>query len=631
MKIKLDTGQTFEGFGDTTLLAVLQRNNVWLTASCGGKGVCGKCKVKILEGKVVAPSGHGKISEADLQSGYVLACKVYPQSDILVAIPLKSRLVVGDKIAQGKAEEMQRLFKSLCLPIEPLTKRLHLTIAPPSLTNNTADLDRLRHALAEHGLEGMCFSHDFVLSLPDALRQQAWDVGLIYTEQEGALPQAIALAKNTSRNFGLAIDIGTTTLVVSLVNLETAEILDTGSTYNSQMRYGDDVITRIVHAVEGGGLSELQKAVVSDINTITQTILNKHQIEPNEVSSVSIAGNTVMTQLFWGINPAFIREEPYIPTVNKFPIWQAKNAGLNINPQAPVFSSPCMASYVGGDITAGILATGMHKRSEIALFMDIGTNGEIAIGNSDWIMTAACSAGPCFEGSGIHSGMRATPGAIEAVSIDKTTKKPLIKVIAGESSSVSPLGICGSGMIDALCEMFLNGIIDPKGKLIAGSSPNVIEGEHALEFVLYEDSLRRIVLTEPDIDNLIRAKSAIYSGICTLLTEAGLELEAIDRVYIAGGFGGYLNIQKAIVLGMLPDMPLEKFEYKGNTSLIGAYLSLVSSSLRKELDEIASKMTYIELSVSSRFMDEYVSSLFLPHTDINRFPTVKQLLTSSNA
>jgi len=284
---------------------------------------------------------------------------------------------------------------------------------------------------------------------------------------------------------------------------------------------------------------------------------------------------------------------------------------------------PCVASYVGGDIVAGVLASRMHRKSEIALFMDIGTNGEIVVGNSEWLVTAACSAGPCFEGSGIKHGMRATEGAVESMKIDPETFEPTLGVIG----HTAPVGICGSGMIDAIAEMFLKGIIDRKGKFVKGLKTNRIrDGFEGLEFVFFKDESREVVLAEVDVENILRSKAAIYAGVSVLLKEVGFGLDAIERVYIAGGFGNYLDIDKAIILGMLPDLPREKFSFLGNASITGAYLCLLSKELRQEAGIIASKMTYIELSISRSFMDEYMSALFLPHTHMRLFPSVKNLL-----
>ncbi|HDZ84649.1 MAG TPA: DUF4445 domain-containing protein, partial [Nitrospirae bacterium] len=296
---------------------------------------------------------------------------------------------------------------------------------------------------------------------------------------------------------------------------------------------------------------------------------------------------------------------------------------IDVNSKVPVYSFPCVGSYVGGDIVSGVLATRMHKNKDLCIFIDIGTNGEIVIGNSEWLMAAACSAGPCFEGSGIKHGMRATEGAIENVKIYPGTFDVEIKVIGGNTK---PVGICGSGMIDAIADMFLTGILNQKGKMQKEVSDRIRDGEDGLEFVVHYRKNKDIVLTEPDIENIIRAKAAIYAGFSTLLKEVDSSFDDVQKVYIAGGFGKFLSIEKAIILGMLPDMPREKFEYMGNTSVTGTYLCMLSRKLRAEAEKISKDMTYVELSVNNSFMDEYVSGMFIPHTNIDAFPTVKILM-----
>jgi len=590
-------------------------------SSCGGKGTCGKCKVKVLAGGVEA-RGHGKLTPADREAGFVLACRSYSRGDLSIEIPETSRLVVGDRIAAAKAADLMGLMGSIGACINPVLKTVSLHLEPPTLHDNTSDLERLRRALEEQGVTGVRFSHGFVLSMASALREHGWRVTLGYTDG----PEAVFISpENGNRRFGLAVDIGTTTVVAYLVDLADGKPVEVGSTYNSQMRWGDDVITRIVHATEGGGLKELREAVVDDINGLLSAMLGRHGVRPEEVQSATVAGNTTMTHLFWGLDPGYIREEPYIPTLNAFPLWKAGTAKLGVNPQAPVYTLPCVASYVGGDIVAGVLASRMHRREEIALFMDIGTNGEIAVGNNEWLVTAACSAGPCFEGSGIRHGMRATEGAVEKVGIHRETHEPTISVIGGGR----PLGICGSGMIDAVSEMFLTGVIDQKGNFAhPARTPRVREGADGMEYVFHEEDGHAVALTQPDVENIMRAKAAIYAGVSLLLKEVGFSPPDIQRVYIAGGFGNYLDAEKAIILGMLPDLPLERFSFLGNTSAAGAYLALLCEDMRREAEAIASRMTYIELSVSRGFMDEYLSAMFLPHTDIGQFPTVSKLLSA---
>jgi uncharacterized 2Fe-2S/4Fe-4S cluster protein (DUF4445 family) len=626
MTISLTSDETIPAREGETLYISLKKAGVYLVASCGGKGACGKCRVKVLEGGHEALS-YGKLTAREKEEGMVLACRTVPKGDVLVDIPKESRLVVGDKIAIAKTRDLVQYLTSYGVAINPPIKRVSLELPPPTISDNISDLERMRRALEGKGLGNMRFSHAFVASMGRTLRNAGWKADLTYVPGSGVTGEAIFIssAGYCSRRYGICVDIGTTTVVVYLVDLLNGEILDIGSTYNSQMRYGDDVITRVVYATEGGGLHELRDAVLADINTIIRSLMERHEVEVCEVDSATIAGNTIMEHLFWGLDPGSIREEPYIPALNVFPMWKGGTAKLAINPQAPVYTVPSIASYVGGDIVAGVLASKMHRKPEIALFMDIGTNGEIVIGNNEWLMTAACSAGPCFEGSGIRCGMRATAGAIEAVKIDPATCEPEVSVIGGGV----PMGICGSGMIDAISEMFLTGVVDLKGKFIAGKTDRIRKGEDGPEFVFYRGDghlHKDVVLSEVDIENLLRAKAAIYAGITTLLGEAGFPLDSIEKVYIAGGFGNYINVERAITLGMLPDMPRERFVYMGNTSITGAYLCLLSEELRKEAEEVGLSMTYIELSVSRNFMDEYMSALFLPHTDLGQFPTVAAMM-----
>jgi uncharacterized 2Fe-2S/4Fe-4S cluster protein (DUF4445 family) len=620
MEIRLTSGKTVPVSNGENVFQALKRHGIYLLASCGGKGTCSKCRVRVMEGRHDVVS-YGKLSQKDRDTGITLACQTFPREDMLIEIPKESRLMVGDKIAISKSRDLFELLQSFQVEISPMVEHRCINVPPPTIHDHISDIERLKRSIGESGIEGLSFSHGFVNHLSKALRDANWRIVLGYTEDAEAVFIEDPDGKYKDR-YGLAVDIGTTTVVIYLVDLTDGRLVDVGSTYNSQIRYGDDVITRIIHATEGGGLNELRDTVVADINDLLSPLLERHALKPQDVESTVIAGNTTMSQLFWGLDPASIREEPYIPTVNFYPRWKAGTARLAINPQSPVYTVPCVASYVGGDIVAGILASRMHRNPEISLFMDIGTNGEIAIGNNEWLMTAACSAGPCFEGSGIQHGMRATEGAIESVTIDPVTYELKMGVI-GEAN---PIGICGSGMIDAISEMFLTGVIDMKGKLVLGTSDRIREGEDGTEFVFSRGAERDVVLTEADIENILRAKAAIYAGVSLLFKEAGFSIDMVERVYIAGGFGNYLNVQKAIILGMLPDLPADKYTFLGNTSITGAYLCLLSGDLRKEAEEIASKMTYMELSVSRGFMDEYLSALFLPHTDLTQFPTVERLL-----
>ncbi len=623
MQIKLTTGNIFDLNKGETIQSALKRNGVYLVASCGGKGICGKCKIRILEGKYRTES-TAKLTSEEIEQGFVLACKTIAVEDVTIDIPKASRLVVGDVIEISRTKDLFELFTSIEKNITPLINWLDIDMPEPTLDNNISDLERLKRRLEEKGISSMEFSHDFVSSLPEVLRNSGWKIKLAYVNTDAGKKALFIKSQEIDKSYGIAVDIGTTTIVLYLVDLLNGKVIDTGSTYNSQIRFGDDVITRIIQATEGGMLDEMRETVIDDVNNLLQPLLEKYNISSDEIHSAVIAGNTTMSHLFWGINPRFIREEPYIPVLNSFPVWDAGTINLSINKYAPVYTLPCVASYIGGDIVSGVIASKMNKSRRISLFMDIGTNGEIVLGNEEWLVTAACSAGPCFEGSGIRHGMRATEGAIESVKIIPET----LEVVLGVVGDKKPIGICGSGMIDAITEMFINGVIDQKGKIIKSKFNERIKvGFEGHEFILYKDEKREIVLTEVDIENIIRAKAAIFAGISLLLRETGFSFDDIEEIFIAGGFGNYLNIEKAIFIGMLPDIPRDKFRFLGNTSVAGAYMCLLSGNIRKEAEHVAERMTNIELSVSRGFMDEYISALFLPHTNIELYPSVKSILT----
>jgi len=622
MKLSLLSGKSIALTPKTSILQALEEEGIYLTSSCGGKGTCGKCKILIKSGSANTRSTL-KLTQEEIKKGYALACQSFVESDVLIEIPKESTLTVEGRIATGKSRDLQALLGAIGIEIKPLTERVVLQLPPPSLNDNISDLERLKRELFAKGLGCLRVPFRFLTDLTNAVRKKNWEITLCVIESEGCYEITNVFPGNRkSPRYGVAIDIGTTTLVLYLIDLTEGGLVDVASIYNSQIRFGDDVITRIVYAAEHDALKSLNKTIITDVNIMLSLLRKTHQINIDSIDQVVIAGNPTMTHLFLGLDPSAIREEPYIPTANTFPLSFAGELGIKTNPNTPVYTFPCVASYMGGDIVSGILASRLHKKEELCLFMDIGTNGEIVLGNSEWLVAAACSAGPCFEGSGIKHGMRATEGAIEDVKINPSTLEPEIKVI-GEN--IHPVGICGSGMIDAVAEMFLAGILDQKGKLQREVSERIREGEDGLEFVVYSKDGKEIVLTEPDIENIIRAKAAIYAGLSILLKEVGYTFNDVHRVYIAGGFGKFLDIEKAIILGMLPDMPREKFEFLGNTSITGAYLCTLSRRMREEAEEIAGKMTYLELSVSRAFMDEYVSGLFIPHTNIDAFPSVKKL------
>ena len=519
----------------------------------------------------------------------------------------------------------------------PWVEKCHLRIVPPSLGDNTTDWERLQRELSrQHGVRQVTAGLPALKKLAGVLRQADWDVTVAlergtWADQEG-MPRLIDVRAGdpTSRVLGVAVDIGTTTNVVYLADLQNHLLLGHASAYNGQISCGEDVISRIIYAGRDDGLEYLQSLVRQTINGLLDEILARHHAAPEDVHFMTVSGNPTMIHLFLGLDPQYIRLEPYIPTVNHPLPVRGRELGLHIHPEATVDCLPGVGAYVGADITAGVLRSGMTESEVVTLFIDVGTNGEIVLGNSEWLISCACSAGPAFEGSGVVSGMRATTGAIEEVWINPGTAEPTYRTVGGSP----PRGICGSGMISLLGEMFITGVVDKSGHINRTlETPRVRVGPNGPEYVIVwaqeaDAGGEDIVLSEVDIQNLMRAKAAIYAGVSVLAASVGIELGDVERVLIGGAFGKYIDIEKAIEIGLLPDMPWERFTYLGNTSVQGAYLSLLCREHRAAVTDIASKMTYLELSADNKFMNEFTSALFLPHTDLEEFPSVRRKLNA---
>ena len=467
------------------------------------------------------------------------------------------------------------------------------------------------------------------------MRKADWEVTTILLRGKRAEEpdRIIAVEPGDTKNalYGLAVDIGTTTVCGVLIDLNTGEVVNEASEYNGQIQYGEDVISRIVYSQRPGGLEALQERVVHTINNVIETLCEKVSIMHNDISYIMAAGNTTMSHLLLGLNPKFVREAPYTPTCNRYPITRASSIGITAHPSVRLYLYPSVASYVGGDITAGVHACQMHKSPELTLFIDIGTNGEIVIGNQDWMVCAACSAGPAFEGGGIKHGMRATSGAIENFHIEPVSLDPMIITI----NHSKPQGICGSGLISIVAELLEAGVIDQQGKFNRDIEHSRIrKGYDGYEYVLTwaKDSAvdEDIVITEVDLDNLMRAKGAMYAGYQTLLESVSMTFSDLDRVILAGNFGNYIDLEQAICIGLLPDIDRAKFYYLGNASLLGAQISITDHKRFFERSAVSKLMTNMELSENPNFMNHYVASLFLPHTDMSLFPTVKTKLPESS-
>jgi uncharacterized 2Fe-2S/4Fe-4S cluster protein (DUF4445 family) len=606
-----------------TLLDAAREADVHINASCNGKGSCGKCKL-IFESGNIKSEPTTLLSDREKEKNYILACQTKMLGETVVSIPeetIERKLKVA-----GMGEEATALLKGLVKNIHPMLKEIPLELEPPTLNDPVSDLDRLNRGLKKTGcdISNLSIGIKVIRELSAAMRNENWKVTASIIRRNGA-NEILSVTPGNGKvtSLGLAIDVGTTTIVVYLVDMLNGSIIAATSGHNRQAACGDDVINRIVCA-EKDGVAKLSRMALATINNLISEALAAVNIDKNQIKNVVISGNTTMTHLLLKIEPKYIRREPYIPTVSEFPILKAGDIGIKANPIAAVFVMPDPASYVGGDIVSGLLFAEFYRKDPLTLFIDVGTNGEIVLGNQDWLMTASCSAGPAFEGGGIRWGMRAEEGAIDKISIDPETFEPTFSTV----DDVTPRGICGSGMIDLISEMMLTGIIGQDGKFkIDSSHPRIKKNGEDLSYILafaeQTPMEEDIVFTEIDINSLILSKGAIYAGFMVLLKQAELDFSMIDQILISGGFGQYLNIDKAITIGLLPDIDRNKFKYLGNSSIAGAYMALLSDDYRNEARKISNNMTYIDFSSNRQFMDEFTSALFLPHTDINAFPNVK--------
>ncbi len=619
--------------GENLIRAAMEAG-VHVNASCGGEGVCGKCRVIVEEGTVEEGLSE-KLSQEDIDNGYRLACKAIVTGDVTIRIPVESEVDASVLNMQSTPRKTARIkqmnfneLKERGLFVPPVEK-MYLELPPPTIEDNQSDVTRIVNILrTEHDEHRLELDLSVIRKIGPVCRESDFKVTvtLLRPVRETGKTRIINIqpGDTTSRNYAIAMDIGTTTIYGQMVDLVTGEALAEYGDFNGQISYGEDVISRMVFAEKEGGLEMLNRAVMATINKVIEKIGKDSGVDLDEISTITLAGNTTMTQLMLGVDTRTIRRAPYVPAASSYPPMMAFRLGMNLGHHVTALVYPQISSYVGGDIVAGVMGSHMHLSEKITLYMDIGTNAEIVVGNKDWLVCAACSAGPAFEGGGIKLGMRATKGAIEDFSIDPVTLEPMNITIG----RVRPKGICGSGLITIVATLFEMGVIDNRGKFNRDlDTPRIRETEEVWEYVLAwadESQIDRdVVLTEPDIDNLIRAKGAMFSGCQTLLEDVGLSMENIDHIILAGGFGSYVDLEKAMIIGLLPETDPDKVTFIGNGSLMGAKMSSLTNRIRRDVVAVREQMTNFELSETPSYMDHYIAALFLPHTDINLFPKLK--------
>lgn len=612
-----------------SLLDSVKKANLPLKATCGGKGTCGDCVVRILSGDYKQkPSAI--LADQLASQGYALSCQTEVLSDLTLQLPqfqeLSIRSIVDTKFLEKHKDRLSGFYE-----VDPPVKKIDLALAQPSLEDNYSDLKRLERELRKHFTFGsLNCEYSVMKKLASAVRQNQGKVSIVIFKSEGyqtiidVFPQSVE-----KKIHGIACDIGTSTVTLHLVDLQNGDILGSASSFNQQLKCGEDIISRINYAQETGRLQELCDLIIGTINHLLEKAADSSKVSLSDIYYASVSGNTTMIHLLLNLEPRYIREEPYVPTLNQVPTLLAREVGLKINQAARMVCAPAVGSYVGGDITSGLLCTPILRDSKrYSLFIDIGTNGELVLGNKDWLLTCACSAGPAFEGSGIKCGMPASGGAIEAIKIHDNGKIEY-RVISGSK----PKGLCGSGLIDLLAELFIKGYVDRSGKFDKiKAKEKIVETEDGKGFLIEKGRNsfwgKDLIITENDISHLIRTKGAVFSACSVLLKSAGLSYDKINSFYIAGAFGQHLSIENSVRIGLLPDVERNRFHYLGNSSLQGAYLILLTDKNRDFTSRVADKMTYLELNTEPNYMNEYTGALFLPHTEMDLFPSVKKLFSS---
>ncbi len=626
-------GKTAEVHQGATLLDAARAAGVFVASICGGDGICGRCRVQILSGTVdAAPTAL--LTREEIREGFVLACQTRVTGDIEVTVPPEAR---GDG-AQILVDEAADRFRALTpgldgpqqYPHVAIVSKLCVEIPPPTLHDYLGCKERLYREIRRHSdAPRMQMGLKVLQSLPKQHRGGKWEITATLGHR-GETIEVIQIEEGdrTDASYGIVVDIGTSTVVAHLIDLISSKTLDAEACYNSQIPYGAEVTRRIIHA-ERNGAGPLRDAIVEDINGLINTLVTRSGVELHDVIACFASGNTTMLHFLLGLDASNIRKSPYVPATTNPPPVRAAEVGIRINPRGILYSMPAIGGWVGGDITAGILATGLADTPRLTMLIDVGTNGEIVLGNNDWMLACATSAGPAFEGTGVKSGMRASRGAIERVAFTDDGSVEFQTI-----GDAAPCGICGSGLIDAIAGLFEAGVIDRSGHLLPDRSSRVRDVDGQREFVLVSAEESRtegdIVITQPDIENVLRAKAAIYAGAKILLESTEHSFGDIDQLLIAGGFGNYLDGRKAVLLGMIPDIPVERIRFVGNTSVIGAKMALLSVTAFERSEQIAQSATYYDLITYPDYYEEFMSAKFLPHTDLELFPTVADVVAASS-
>jgi len=626
LKVKLTV--IFEPYGlkvigekGKSILQIAKSNGIQIRSECGGYGLCGKCKVilkhKFGSANEVTDVEKEKLKHSEIKTGYRLACQCFLDDYAIVYIPNESRTLKRKILSDGSLRNVE---------IFPIVEKFCISLSELSLSDLKPDFERIEDVLSKtYGLKNLKIPIELLTILPIKLREFRGEMTIgIWNKQ-----RIVSIEPKDSSNdvYGVAVDIGTSKIVCYLVNLTNGEIASIHSSENPQIIHGEDVVSRITYSMKSfKNVKDLQMITIGAINELISKSCQEKNIKQENVYEVVVIGNTVMHHLFIGIPPKYLAEFPYIPTIRRQIDVKAKELGININPLGNIHIFPVISGFVGADAVSVILATGIYESSETILALDIGTNTEIILGNKDWIIATSCASGPAFEGAHIKHGMKAVEGAIERVKIDPETFEVEYKTI----DNIKPIGICGSAINDIIADMLKCGIIDNRGQFINLDVSRFKDVNGQKEFVIaYANETAigtDITISRRDIEEIQLAKSAIYAGISIIMKTKNLTIDDIDAVYIAGAFGNSLNPENAIIVGLIPDIELSKIKFVGNAAGLGAVRALISKKERQRVEEILKRVECVELSTNPDFRKELAMAMYLPHWDIERFPSVKSKL-----
>ncbi len=558
------------------------------------------------------------LSSSEIASGYRLGCQATITQDIVVNVPLESRIW---------KRELQTMGTERPVPLNPSIRKFYVQLSKPTLSDPTPDFERLIEYLKErYNLDKLEIEHELLQILPDILRKAKWNITAIVWNNQRII--GVQEGDTTDKTFGLAVDIGTSKLALHLVDLTTGITVETAAIENPQVAYGDDIMSRITFAMNSHRkLEVLQRLVIKAMNSILQDILTKTEIASHDILEATVVGNTVMHHLFLGIQPKYLALSPFVPCLSRAVEVKARELNVKINPNSIIHVLPIIAGYVGADAIGDLLSTRIHDAEDVSLLVDIGTNTEVLVGNSHDILCCSCASGPAFEGGHIKYGTKAVPGAMTRVEIHPDSYEIDYETIGNQK----PLGLCGSAVVDIAAELRLCGLIDHQGRFNPEvDTPRMRAGHSGMEFIIVDRKEtaidREITVTQKDINEIQLAKAAIFAACSILAQEKGLTEKRIDRLFIAGAFGTSLDIENAKILGLIPDVPIEKVRLVGNTALTGAKMALLSRDEKETADILSRETRYLELTAHPGFSTEFAKAMFIPHQDLESFPSARNML-----